>query len=115
MRDRKPGYDKNVLTVPSKTKKVETSEDMRELLAGNLVADQARTINEFSSFTCSGNSYSVEACEYLATVIKNSASEDLESVDFGNMFVSRLIEDIPKSLKMLLTAIMDKPVKSLSI
>ena len=48
-------------------------------------------------------------------MVKNSASEDLEFVDFGNMFVSRLIEDIPKSLKMLLTAIMDKPVKSLSI
>ena len=31
------------------------------------------------------------------------------------MFVSRLIEDIPKSLKMLLTAIMDKPVKNLDI
>lgn len=88
---------------------------MRALLEGNLVAGQARTINEFSSVNCGGNSYSVEACEYLASVVKNSASEDLEFVDFGNMFVSRLIEDIPKSLKMLLTAIMDKPVKSLSI
>ena len=88
---------------------------MRALLAENLVAGQARTINEFSLINCSGNSYSVEACEFLASVIKNSASEDLEFVDFGNMFVSRLIEDIPKSLKMLLTAIMDKPVKNLSI
>ena len=48
-------------------------------------------------------------------MIKSSAKDDLWSADFSNMFVARQIEDIPIALKMLLTAIMDKPVTTLCL
>jgi Ran GTPase-activating protein 1 len=66
-----------------------------------------------NSLTLSGNSYSTEACQYIAQQIKDWTN--LRHVNFGNIFVSRLREDLPKSLKILMDSIVDKKIISLDL
>ena len=46
-------------------------------------------------------------------MLTESAKDDFWYADFSNMFVSRSIDDIPISVKDLLTSIMEKPVTHL--
>jgi Ran GTPase-activating protein (RanGAP) involved in mRNA processing and transport len=49
---------------------------------------------------CSGNSYSFDACEYIAEIIKEKGSStDFYHADFSNMFAEREFEEIPPSIQ----------------
>ena len=53
-----------------------------------------------------GNSYSREACEYIAELIRTKADkEHFWYVDFSNMFVGRKLDTLPDSLTHLIDAI----------
>ena len=90
----------------------ETPDDVRTVLYDGIAKMGPKG---FETLDCSGNSYSLEAAQYLAKFIRLFATDDLRSVDYSNMFVSRSIEEIPKSLEALLSAINGKPVLSLGL
>ena len=66
-------------------------------------------VDKFSMVECFGNSYDEAACEYIAKIIKERASDDLWYVDFSNMFVTRQAT-LPPSLNMLIKSIDGKPI-----
>ena len=88
--------------------------ETREQLA-DLIKEEMRSITKhgFSAIECSGNSYSPEACKYLAEIIKKYSSKTLWFADFSDMFTTRSIDNIPESVKALIDAIENRPVKEL--
>ena len=52
----------------------------------------------------SGNSYGFEACQFLASEVLLKLT-NIKEVDFSNIFVSRSLADLPRSLKTLITAL----------
>ena len=62
--------------------------DTREQLENHL-EEYLPIIKGFTSLECSGNSYSYEACKYLAEVIEENASPGVVMVDFSDMFTNR--------------------------
>ena len=67
----------------------------------------------FSAIECPGNSYSTEACKYLAEVIRKHSNKNLWSCDFSDMFTTRSIENIPESVKALIDSIENRPIVEL--
>lgn len=61
------------------------------------------------SITLSGNSYGTEACRWIADNVLTHCA-NLERVNFSNIFISRLKEDLPISLKLLMDAVNDKKI-----
>ena len=68
-------------------------------------------IKGFSSLECSGNSYSLEACRYLAEVIDENADQSVALVDYSDMFTNRDIEDISESIDVLIESISQRNVE----
>jgi Ran GTPase-activating protein (RanGAP) involved in mRNA processing and transport len=63
-------------------------------------------VDLFSRFKCGGNSYSREACEVIAEIIRTKADKEQPlEVDFSNMFVGRKLDQLPDSLSQLIDAI----------
>ena len=62
-------------------------------------------VDKFSGIQCTGNSYDVSSCEYIAELIAERATEDFDTVDFSNMFVTRNKATLPVSLKILIDSI----------
>ncbi len=56
--------------------------------------------------TLSGNSYGREACDYIALMIGSKSCPKLSTVNFNDMFVSRLIAELPGSLEVLILSIL---------
>lgn len=83
------------LVVPSKSAKFdEANDDLKAAFAGH-------DLEKFNAITLSGNSYGTEACKWIAeNVLKNWTN--LKYVNFSNIFVSRLKEEIPVSLRFMM-------------
>ena len=58
------------------------------------------------SITTSGNSYNVDACRYIGEKLKGAT--DIRSINFSDMFTTRLKTQLPQSLKFMIDAIEDK-------
>lgn len=85
-------------------------DDVNELAA----VFEGKDLSEFNALTLSGNSYGTDACFWIAEhVLKNWTN--LVYVNFSNIFVSRLREEIPKSLKAMMDAVMDKKIRHLDV
>ena len=70
--------------------------------------------NTVNGITLSGNSYGTDACRWIADNVLKSW-KGLKYVDFSNIFISRLKEDLPISLKLLMDAIHDKQIQHLDL
>ncbi len=66
------------------------------------------------SVTLSGNSFSTKACEWVAQNVLVKCS-NLKKANFSDIFTTRLRSDLPHSLKLLIDAIQDKPIRELSL
>ena len=67
-----------------------------------------------SSFELSGNSYGMEACRWIAeNVLKKCVN--LQSVNFSDIFTTRERKELPPSLKLMIDAILDKPIRELNL
>lgn len=81
--------------------KLDTSEDLQRHIA---------PLNSSTSLThidLSGNTLGVSACAALAPILASKST--LQSVDLHDIFTSRLLEEIPRALSSLLTALLDCP------
>ena len=78
-------------------------------------SDKQEELKGFTAIEFAGNSYSIEACEYLAEVIRENASKHFWRADFGHMFVTRSIDDIPVSIKHLIDAASEYKITNLSL
>ena len=95
--------------IPKCSARYDTKEQLQEALA------ELPDFKNFTAIECSGNSYSLEACKYIAELIKDNASENLYLADFSDMFVSRKIDFMPESIKCLIDAVGDRPVKQVCL
>jgi Ran GTPase-activating protein 1 len=67
-----------------------------------------------ASFELSGNSFGLEACGWIAeNVLINCVN--LQEVNFSDIFTTRERKDLPPSLKVMVDAILDKPIKSINL
>ena len=67
-----------------------------------------------TSVTLSANSYGTEACKWIASEFL-SKCDNLNKVNFSDMFTSRLRSDLPISLKFLMDSIIDKQITSVDL
>ena len=93
--------EESLFVIPSQSRKFETWKELEAFLE-----EQIATKDLISKIICGGNSYSREACEYIAEIIKTKG--DLEKfyyADFSNMFVSRKLDELPDSVSLLIDAV----------
>lgn len=64
---------------------------------------------EFNGLTLSGNSYGVQACNWIAANVL-APWEKLREVNISNIFVGRLKDEIPPSMKAMMDALLDKKI-----
>jgi Ran GTPase-activating protein 1 len=50
----------------------------------------------------------LEACEWVANLLKSQDTPSLKEIDFSNIFVSRLRAELPQSLKIMALALLPK-------
>lgn len=90
-----------MFVIPAESKKFETSKELEAFLK-----QQIATTGLIKKIRCGGNSYSREACEYIAEIIKTKADhEHFWYADFSNMFVGRKLDELPTSVAILIDAI----------
>ena len=66
------------------------------------------------SFDLSGNSYGIEACRWIAqNVLVNCTN--LQVVNFSDIFTTRERKDLPPALKLMIDAILNKPIRELNL
>jgi len=71
-------------------------------------------LNSVTSFTMSANSYGLEPCRWIAeNILKHCIN--LKRVNFSDIFTTRLRSNLPPSLKLMIDAIMDKPIVELDV
>lgn len=103
--------DIDLFVIPSADKKFETGKELEAF-----ILELASNTELFSRIKCGGNSYSREACEFIAELIRTKADkEKFWQVDFSNMFVGRKLAELPESLEQLIDAIMGFNVTHLSM
>ena len=85
----------------------------RKELAKFLKKCLKKSDDKFERIDCSGSSYDESSCAYIAEVIGERSSDDFWYADFSNMFVTRDKTKLPQSLKLLIDAVADKPMKEL--
>jgi len=73
-----------MLKISDRSKFFNGKKKLRKFLKRNLAK-----FDDFTSIECFGNSYDLEACEFIAETITERASDDLHTVNFSNMFVQR--------------------------
>lgn len=87
--------------IKASQKKFDSAKELEEYIHAN-----SSTVELFKRIKCGGNSYSREACEYIAELIRTKADkEEFWEVDFSNMFVGRKLDELPDSLAQLIDAI----------
>jgi len=71
-------------------------------------------LQSVTSITLGGNSYGTAACEWISdNILKNCVN--LQKINFSDMFTQRLRSDLPNSLKILMTSVLDKPIESVDL
>lgn len=78
-----------------------------------IIADLEKNKDQITGIELSSNSIGIECAKVLANAIQNLTK--LEKVNYRDIFVSRLKEDLPISLELLMKAIMDKKIKILDL
>lgn len=78
-----------------------------------IIADLEKNKDQITGIELSSNSIGIECAKVLANAIQSLSN--LEKVNYRDIFVSRLKEDLPISLEFLMKAIMDKKIKFLDL
>ena len=91
------------------SKRYDKKEDIENDLPGVFDHEHVQEI------TLSGNSYGKEACEALAAIFGASPCPNLTTVNFNNIFVSRLIAELPASLEALIRSILQNRIVNLDL
>ena len=91
------------------SKRYDKKEDIEKDLPGPFDHENVEEV------TLSGNSYGKEACEALATIIGAKPCPKLTTVNFNDLFVSRLIAELPASLEALVLSIMQNKIIHLNL
>ncbi|CAG98904.1 GTPase-activating protein RNA1 [Kluyveromyces lactis] len=75
------------------------------------VLDELKSMDKVTSLDLSGNTIGVEASRALAKTIKENASirDNVEEVNFADMYTSRLVDEVVESLQLLLPALQACP------
>ena len=66
-----------------------------------------RSSNSFTEIRLQGNTLGVEASEEIASLLKSQKS--LQVANLGDIFTSRLVDEIPPALSALLTSLLELP------
>ena len=98
---------KYVCKIPGKVK----WDDPRDL--DHIVSDITENKSKITSLELTHNSIGIECAKRLSEAI--ALIENLSSVNYRDLFVSRLKEDLPISLKYLIEAILDKKITFLDL
>lgn len=77
-------------------------------------AFEGQDYNKVNGITLGGNSYGTEACRWIAENVLTKWS-NLKYVNFSNIFISRLKEDLPVSLKLMMDALIGKQIQHLDV
>ena len=93
--------------VTGKDRKIDAVDDFET----QAIEELKEKVSDISYIKLSGHSYGLVGCEHLADIIKEA--NNLREVDFSSIFISRLKEEVPVNLKVLCSAIIDKPVESI--
>ena len=80
--------------------KIDTADDLRPHVASLVESKDVTHID------LSGNTFGVPACEALAPIL-SSKSSTLKSIELHDTFTSRLLEEIPPALSLLLNALLE--------
>lgn len=89
----------------------EANDEMQE--AFNVFNDGDK-MSACTSFTLSGNSFGMDACQWIAENILINL-HNLQKVDFSDIFTTRERDKLPASLKFMIDAIIDKQIVSLKL
>lgn len=90
----------STFSLAAKGLKLNTADDLRHHVQPLVESKDVTHID------LSGNTFGVPACEALAPIL-SSKSSTLRSVDFHDIFTSRLLEEIPPALSSLLNALLE--------
>lgn len=82
-----------------------TEDDIKSVL------DELKAVDKVTSLDLSGNTIGVEASKALAKVIREEKSirDNVEEVNFADMYTSRLVDEVVESLQVLLPALQGCP------
>jgi Ran GTPase-activating protein (RanGAP) involved in mRNA processing and transport len=95
--------------VPEAQKKFDTPDQAREAwVAAAQPLELSDAITRAHKITISGNSYSIEACEWLAQELAKHDTPHLTAIDFSSIFVQRLRSEIPRCLELMMPALLPK-------
>ena len=103
---------KMILTVPTKSGFYEHENTLVEDMTLIKFFDIPH-IASVRSITTSGNSYNVDACRYIGEKLKGAT--DIRSINFSDMFTTRLKTQLPQSLKFMIDAVADKKIVELNL
>jgi Ran GTPase-activating protein 1 len=88
--------------MPGKDKQLHKVEDLDQ----EALAQLKEMVPTMTSITLSGHSYGLEACQHIGEII--AKADNLRKINFGNIFIGKLKEEIPENLKALLQGICGK-------
>jgi len=91
--------------IAAQMKKFDTQQEIEDALP---CAVDKVPIDSIKSITMSGNSYGFEPCSFLAKQIYSKNAPNLTTINFSNIFVSRLRAELPASLQVMAEALLDK-------
>ena len=91
------------------SKRYDKKEDIEQDLPGHFDHENVEEI------TLSGNSYGKEACEAIGMIIGAKECPKLTTVNFNDLFVSRLIAELPSSLEALVRSIIQNKIVHLNL
>lgn len=82
-----------------------TEDDIKSVL------DELKAVDKVTSLDLSGNTIGVEASKALVKVIREEKSirDNVEEVNFADMYTSRLVDEVVESLQVLLPALQGCP------
>jgi Ran GTPase-activating protein 1 len=92
----------NIFSLAGEGLKLNTAEECHSHFAP---LDKSKDVTHID---LSGNTFGVPACEALAPIL-TSKSSTLKSIDLHDIFTSRLLEEIPPALSLLLNALLKCP------
>ena len=78
------------------------------------IAFKGIDLSKVRSLTLSGNSYSMDACKWVAENILSKATH-LKVLNFSDIFTTRLRNTLPPSLKLLMNAVSKYQIRELNL
>jgi Ran GTPase-activating protein 1 len=102
----------NFVILETKSQKYDTKEQIEEVIVKNEKNPFENPNLQEISF--GGNTYGREACDFIASLL-SVETPLLTTVNFNDLFVSRKIDELPGSLKVLVEALMFKKVEHLNL